>query len=456
MDSIIRYIGPNKRAKLIDSHPAELIAAKAKLFECKITDEELSTRLDEEDPLGHFREKFHIPKMRDLPFTDPELISPDDDAVYLCGNSLGLQPKTTRMFVEKELNKWSKWGVHGHEHVMHEDGDLPWAHCDEALYALSSTIVGANSSEIGIMNSLSVNIHFLLYIIESQLNHRGYNTSEAMICIKPREGETMLHTKDILDRINEEGDSVAIIMFSGVQYYTGQLFDMESITKAGQKKGCIVAFDLAHAVGNVPLHLHDWGVDFASWCTYKYLNSGAGCIAGVFIHEKHHHAVKPTLTGWWGHEHATRFNMDNKMVSSPGPDGFRVSNPSGVLCACLHASLEVFSMTSMEAIREKSLLLTAYLELLLKRLLPYPPRANGDSCVRILTPSDPMQRGAQLSIWLSIPVQSVKVELEKRAVVCDERKPNVLRVSPVVLYNSFHDVYKFVHLLKDAMTVVKF
>ncbi|CAH1773025.1 unnamed protein product [Owenia fusiformis] len=327
------------------------------------------------------------------------------------------------------------------------------------------------------MNGLTVNLHLLLvsfyrptakrhkvllesrafpsdhYAIESQIRLHGYDPATSMVCLEPREGEHILRTEDILARIASEGDEIACVLFSGIQYYTGQVFDMPAITKAGHEKGCYVGFDLAHAVGNIELQLHDWDVDFACWCTYKYLNTGAGGIAGAFIHKKHAKNDFPKLSGWWGHKMDTRFNMDNKMDLANGAHGYRVSNPPPLLCATLEASLKVFNETSMSALREKSKLLTAYLEMLLDEHYPRPTPANPHSrpYAEVISPRDPDQRGCQLSIMFSVSLKNVYTELEKRGVVCDVRKPYVIRIAPAPLYNSFKDVHRFVQLLGDSL-----
>uniref|UniRef100_A0A8C6GF71 Kynureninase n=1 Tax=Mus spicilegus TaxID=10103 RepID=A0A8C6GF71_MUSSI len=373
--------------------PVDAVRRIAAELNCDPTDERVALRLDEEDKLSHFRNSFYIPKMRDLPSIDLSLVSEDDDAIYFLGNSLGLQPKMVRTYLEEELDKWAKMGAYGHD-----VGKRPWIVGDESIVSLMKDIVGAHEKEIALMNALTVNLHLLLlsffkptpkrhkilleakafpsdhYAIESQIQLHGLDVEKSMRMVKPREGEETLRMEDILEVIEEEGDSIAVILFSGLHFYTGQLFNIPAITKAGHAKGCFVGFDLAHAVGNVELRLHDWGVDFACWCSYKYLNSGAGGLAGAFVHEKHAHTVKPALVGWFGHDLSTRFNMDNKLQLIPGANGFRISNPPILLVCSLHASLE-----------------------------------------------------------------------------CDKREPDGIRVAPVPLYNSFHDVYKFIRLLTSIL-----
>uniref|UniRef100_A0AAQ6A7P5 Kynureninase n=1 Tax=Amphiprion ocellaris TaxID=80972 RepID=A0AAQ6A7P5_AMPOC len=289
------------------------------------------------------------------------------------------------------------------------------------------------------------------YAVESQIRLRGFDPQQSMLLLSPRPGEETLRTEDILEVIEKEGDSIAVVMFSGVQYYTGQLFNMAAITEAGQRKGCYVGFDCAHAAGNVELKLHDWGVDFACWCSYKYINSGAGGLAGAFIHEKHKHTIKPALTGWWGHDLKTRFQMSNELELQPGVNGFRLSNQPILLVCPLQASLQVFNMTSMQALRRKSLLLTGYLEYLIQHYYSEDPTRPQKPHVHIMTPSDPQQRGCQLSLSFSIPIRRVFQELERRGVACDMREPSVLRIAPVPLYNSFSDVHRFIETLGAAL-----
>ncbi|XP_045873940.1 kynureninase [Meles meles] len=450
--------------------PADTVQRIASELGCHPTDERVALHLDEEDKLRHFKEHFHIPKMQDLPAVDLSLVNKDENAIYFLGNSLGLQPKMVKTYLEEELDKWAKMGAYGHDL-----GKRPWITGDETIVGLMNDIVGANEKEIALMNALTVNLHLLLlsffkptpkrykilleakafpsdhYAIESQLQLHGLNIEKSMRIIKPREGEETLRTEDILEVIEKEGDSIAVILFSGLHFYTGQLFNIPAITKAGQAKGCFVGFDLAHAVGNVELHLHDWGVDFACWCSYKYLNSGAGGLAGAFVHEKHAHTIKPALVGWFGHELSTRFKMDNKLQLIPGVSGFRISNPPILLVCSLHASLEIFKQATMKALRRKSILLTGYLEYLIKHYYNKDKADTKKPFVNIITPAGIEDRGCQLTLTFSVPIKCVFQELEKRGVICDKREPNGIRVAPVPLYNSFHDVHKFISLLTSAL-----
>ncbi|KAM6178162.1 kynureninase [Rhynchocyon petersi] len=450
--------------------PADTVEYIASQLRCHPTDERVAFRLDEEDKLQHFRDCFHIPKMQDLPPVDLSLVNKDENAIYFMGNSLGLQPKMVKTYLDEELDKWAKIGGYGHE-----VGKRPWITGDECIAGLMTDIVGANEKEIVLMNGLTVNLHLLLlsffkptskrykilleakafpsdhYAIESQLQFHGLHVDKCMRIIKPREGEETLRMEDILEVIEKEGDSIAVVLFSGVHFYTGQFFNIPAITKAGQAKGCFVGFDLAHAVGNVELHLHDWGVDFACWCSYKYLNSGAGGLAGAFVHEKHAHTIRPALVGWFGHELSTRFKMDNKLQLIPGANGFRISNPPILLVCSLHASLEIFKQATIKALRRKSVLLTGYLEYMIKHYCNKEETGSRKPLVNIITPSQIEERGCQLTLTFSAPMKYVFQELEKRGVVCDKREPNGIRVAPVPLYSSFHDVYRFVNLLSSVL-----
>ncbi|KAK5847757.1 hypothetical protein PBY51_016861 [Eleginops maclovinus] len=451
--------------------PRETLAKVSASLGCSPTSPKVAAYLDKHDPVRHLRKEFLLPTIADLPPSDLSQVDGSKECIYMVGNSLGLQPKKARKYLEEELDNWAKMGVHGH--VL---GPRPWAWAENTIEELMAKVVGAKTEEVALMNGLTVNLHLLLlsfykptatrhkilledkafpsdhYAVESQIRLRGFDPQTSMLRISPRLGEETLRTKDILKRIKKEGDSVAVVMFSGVQYYTGQLFDMAAITEAGHEKGCFVGFDCAHAAGNVELKLHDWGVDFACWCSYKYINSGAGGIAGAFVHQKHKHTVKPALLGWWGHNLKTRFEMDNVLDLQPGVSGFRLSNQPILLVCPLQASLEVFNMTSMKVLRRKSLLLTGYLEFLILHYFSEDTSQPHKACIRIITPSDPQQRGCQLSLCFSVPIRTVFKEMEKRGVACDMREPSVLRIAPVPLYNSFTDVHRFIETLGAALT----
>nr|XP_020447912.1 kynureninase [Monopterus albus] len=452
------------------STPRETVERVSALLGCSPTSAEVAAYLDKHDKLQHLREKFLVPKIADLPTSDLSLVDGTKECIYFVGNSLGLQPKMARQYLDEELEKWAKMANHGHT-----KGTRPWAWAENNIEDLMAKIVGAKTEEVALMNGLTVNLHLLMlsfykptaarhkilleykafpsdhYAVVSQIQLRGFDPQQSMLLLSPRPGEDALRTEDILEVIEKEGDSIAVVMFSGVQYYTGQLFNMAAITKAGQRKGCYVGFDCAHAVGNVELELHNWGVDFACWCTYKYLNSGAGGLAGAFIHEKHKHTIKPALLGWWGHDLKTRFQMNNVLELQPGVSGFRLSNQPILLVCPLQASLEVFNMTTMQLLRRKSLLLTGYLDYLVQHYYTKDPTQPHKPYVHIITPSDPQQRGCQLSFSFSVPFQKVFQELEKRGVACDMREPSVLRIAPVPLYNSFTDVHRFIETLAAAL-----
>ncbi|XP_047433128.1 kynureninase [Mugil cephalus] len=452
------------------SSPREAVERVSASLGCSPTSAEVAAYFDKHDKLKHLREEFLLPKIADLPPSDLSLVDGTKDCIYLVGNSCGLQPKMARKYVEEELDKWAKTGVHGHT-----EGSRPWAWAENNIEELMANIVGAKPEEVALMNGLTVNLHLLMlsfykptaarhkillehkafpsdhYAVESQILLRGFDPQQSMLMLSPRPGEETLKTEDILDVIQKEGDSIAVVMFSGVQYYTGQLFDMAAIAEAGHRKGCFVGFDCAHAAGNAELKLHDWGVDFACWCSYKYINSGAGGIAAAFVHEKHKHSIKPALVGWWGHDLRTRFQMSNVLELQPGVSGFRLSNQPILLVCPLQASLEVFSRTNMQELRRKSLLLTGYLEYLIQQHYTQDPARPHKPHVRIITPSDPQQRGCQLSLSFSVPIKRVFQELEKRGVACDMREPSVLRVAPVPLYNSFSDVHRFIETLGAAL-----
>jgi kynureninase len=415
---------------------------------------EFAAAMDEQDELKNMRTKFHFPPT-------PE----GGKTIYLCGNSLGIQPKNTVEYVNEELTKWQKYGVEGHFPGVNPV--RPWVTADEHCRDDMAAIVGAKPVEVAIMNSLTVNLQLLLcafykptatrykilmegkafpsdkFALLSQANFHGYG-ADAIVEVWPRENETYVRTEDIVEKIQKDGDEIALVMFSGIQYYTGQLFDMKSITAAARKKNCKVGFDLAHAVGNAPLALHDWGCDFACWCTYKYLNSGPGNIGGAFLHERYaNDDTLNHLVGWWGHRKEDRFDMEHKFIPSPGAQRFMMSNPPVLCTAALRASTDLFKEATMEKLRAKSLQLTAYLEVLVDTLLK--------ETVDILTPRDPSQRGAQLSLVFRKSVVEVHEAISKQGVICDVRKPDVMRIAPTPMYNNFSDVLRFVKLLQKEL-----
>ncbi|VDN50759.1 unnamed protein product [Dracunculus medinensis] len=429
---------------------------------------EFSLALDEDDSLKFLRNEFHYPKMKSLPYVDPSLVNLQDSCIYLCGNSLGLMPKCTKNFVEVQLQKWAELGVLGHT-----EEPLPWAHSDEYVAEAIAKLVGADASEVICMNSLTVNLHTAFYqpsparhkiliesrsfpsdhyAIESQIQLKGGKVEESLVCMEPREGEECLRIEDVLSFIENHGESVSIIFFSGIQYYTGQLFDMNTITAA-------VGWNLAHAFGNIPLALHDWDVDFAVWCTYKYGNSSAGGIGGAFVHKRYGKDKRQRMLGWWAHRASTRFLMDNKLDLDDGAAGYRISNPPMMLIAPILGSLQVFAMTTMEELRSKSIKLTGYLEFLINHFLNTKSSSKQSKQTKIkctiITPKRVEERGCQLSLKFNADIESIYQQLSKRGVVVDKRHPNVIRVAPTHLYNNFNDVYRFTRALVDSLDVLE-
>lgn len=415
-------------------------------------DPQFAKELDSNDKQAHFRDEFWIP-----PKTD------GTPSIYFCGNSLGLQPKQTADFIKQELDDWRVLGVEGHV-----KGNNPWMNYHEILTRPMAKIMGAKTIEVVCVNTLTTNLHMLMasfyrptkkrfkiliesdafpsdrYAVASQVKLHGFDEKEAVEIIAPREGEVLLRTKDIEAKIEKEGDRIALVMLGGLNYYTGQFFNLKRITETGHKYGCVVGFDLAHAAGNVELNLHDSGADFAAWCTYKYLNAGPGSIAALFVHERHAYDFNiPRFAGWWGHNKSTRFNMRHDFDPLPGAEGWQLSNPPILSLAAIRASLDVFERAGFGALREKSLKLTAYLEFLLKMI--------DDKRIRIITPENPDERGCQLSIQVIGSDKKLFKMLTEKGVVADWREPDVIRAAPVPLYNSFTDVYNFVELTKECL-----
>jgi kynureninase len=411
-------------------------------------------RMDQSDPLARFRNEFHIPQT-----------ATGKDHLYFCGNSLGLQPKRTKAFVEAELSDWAKLGVEGHVHARH-----PWMPYHEFLTKPMASLVGGLEHEVVVMNSLTVNLHLLMvsfyrpsgkrfkilieadafpsdkYAVASQAAFHGYDPQEAIIELKSKSGHPVIPHEEVLEALDREGESIALVLLGGVNYYTGQVFDMQAITQAAHTKGCVVGFDLAHGAGNLDLRLHDWNVDFACWCSYKYLNSGPGGLSGIFVHERHADSKDlPRFQGWWGHDKATRFKMPSQFIPLKGAEGWQLSNPPILAMAALRASLEVFvEAGGMQPLRRKSELLTGYLlELLQQR--------NDNASLRVITPSDPLQRGCQVSIQNLDGKGKQRFErLTDAGVIADWREPDVIRVAPVPLYNRFVDVWDFVELMSEV------
>ncbi|HNB59124.1 MAG TPA: kynureninase [Phycisphaerales bacterium] len=428
-------------------------------------EESFARALDNADPLRPYRDLFWLPRRPLGPATGVAGAGAvQTDALYLCGNSLGLQPKATRDAVIAELDDWASMGVQAH-HL----GRNPWLYYHEPLREPLARLVGALPHEVVAMNSLTVNLHLLMasfyrptakrhkivieddafpsdsYAVASQAAWHGYDPATSIVRLKPRTGEDTLRTQDIVDFLNREGDTVALTLMSGVNYLTGEWFDMPAITAAAQNKGCIVGWDLAHAAGNVPLRLHEWNVDFAAWCTYKYLNSGPGAVAGAYVHERHARNQAITrLAGWWGNDPATRFEMGPGFHARPSADGWQLSNPPILSLAPVRVSLEIFDRAGMTALREKSQKLTAYLEFLLDRIT----NGGGRHLVQVITPRDSKARGCQLSLAVAERAREVHAELEREGVVCDFRAPNVIRVAPTPLYNTYHEVWRFAQIVE--------
>ncbi len=412
---------------------------------------------DLNDPLRAYREKFHIPVINGI------------ETVYFTGNSLGLQPVTAKSYIDEELEAWKNWGVEGHF-----EAKKPWFAYHEFLTEKVSKIVGAKPIEVVVTHSLTTNLHLMMvsfyrptkerykiicekkafpsdqYALESQAKFHGLEPSDAIIEVGPRDGEFLIREEDILATIAEVGSELAMIMIGGVNYYSGQLFDMKSITEAGHAVGATVGFDLAHAAGNVELKLNEWGVDFAAWCSYKYLNSSPGGVSGLFVHERHaNNKNLPRFAGWWGHDKESRFLMEPGFNPIPGAEGWQLSNAPVLGMAAHLASLDIFDEVGMDALIQKRVELTNYLEFLINDL----SKRKGDSCsFEIITPSDPSKRGAQLSILAHGMGKPLFDTITKMGVIADWREPNVIRIAPVPLYNSFEDVYRFSESLEKAIS----
>lgn len=413
---------------------------------------EFAKEQDRNDTLSNYKNKFHIPKDKH-----------GNNLIYMTGNSLGLQPKQTRAYVNQELEDWANLGVEGHFEAKN-----PWLSYHEFLTEPMADIVGAKPIEVVVMNTLTANLHFMMasfyqptktrykiviesdafpsdkYAVESQLRHHGFNHKEGLILWKPRKNEELLNYEDLETILNQQGDEIALIMIGGVNYYTGQFLDLKRITELGHKHGCIVGFDCAHGAGNVQLNLHDSGADFAAWCTYKYLNSGPGSLAGCFVHERH--AYRKDLNrfaGWWSHNKQTRFNMRNEFNQLPGAEGWQLSNPPILSMAAIKASIDLFAEIGMEKLIAKSKKLTGYFEFLLKQL--------GEDTIRIITPSNPKERGCQLSIQVKNADKTLHNKLTEAGVISDWREPDVIRCAPTPFYNSYEDVYHLVEKLKAIL-----
>ncbi len=413
--------------------------------------EKFAQQLDAEDPLRSFRDRFHLPRGNN-----------GEPLIYFAGNSLGLMPKFARQIVEQELEDWAKLGVDAHL-----KGKTPWYSYHETLREPAARLVGAQPIEVICMNSLTVNLHLMMatfyrptksrfkilmedpafpsdtYAIKTQIVHHGLEPKEALLLARPREGEFTVRTEAILDLIEKHADELAVVLLGGVNFFTGQWFDIPTISAAAQKHGITVGIDLAHAIGNVPLSLHDWNVDFAVWCSYKYLNAGPGAVAGAFVHERHATNTKlPRLAGWFGNDPNTRFrlHLEPEFIPVASADGWQISNPPILSMAPLRASLALFEEAGMEALRQKSIKLTNYLQFLLED-------GGSGKLFNVITPREANERGCQLSIQAQEHPKELFGKLEAAGVKCDFREPNVIRAAPTPLYNTFHEVWRFARIL---------
>jgi kynureninase len=414
--------------------------------------------MDQADPLKQYREQFYFPQFG------------GKDVIYLTGNSLGLQPKRTQDYILDELEDWASFGVEGHFHAR-----KPWLSYHEQFAEPLANLVGAKPSEVVAMNQLTVNLHLLLisfyrpskerfkilcegkafpsdqYALESQVKFHGLDPAETIIELFPRPGEHCILPEDVLEAIEKNRKELALVLIGGVNYYNGQVFDMKAITAAGQKAGAFVGFDLAHAAGNLKMHLHDWNVDFACWCSYKYLNSGPGSVAGAFIHEKHLGKTDiPRLTGWWGHDKASRFKMEKGFVPISTAEAWQMSNAPVFSMAAHKAALDIFAEAGMDKLVKKSIALTGFLEFVLDDLNK-DLAENETNSLEIITPRDKSQRGCQLSILAHGRGRELFEKLTEGGAITDWREPNVIRCAPVPLYNSFKDIYEFGRLLKASL-----
>lgn len=410
---------------------------------------------DRKDPLKKYREQFYFP------------LHEGKNVIYFTGNSLGLQPKSTAKYIQQELDDWAKYAVEGHFHAKN-----PWYSYHEQFAKPLAKIVGAKPHEVVVMNQLTVNLHLLmvsfyratpkrykiicetkpfpsdLYALESQVKFHGHNPDIAIIEAKPRPKEYTLRTEDIISLIEEHGDDLALVMMGGVNYYTGQAFEMDKITAAAHKAGAFAGFDLAHAAGNIKLNLHDWNIDFACWCSYKYMNSGPGSVSGIFVHEKHiTNKNIPRFAGWWGHNKDTRFKMEKGFDPIPTAESWQLSNAPILTMAAHKAAIDMFDEVGMDALCEKRDKLTGYLEFIIDTI----NEEKGGKALEIITPRDKKHRGAQLSIIAHGQGKDLFNRLMAKGVVPDWREPNVIRLAPVPFYNSFEDIYRFGEILKAEL-----
>ena len=415
----------------------------------------LARGLDANDRLKKFRHQFHIPQFN------------GKDSIYFTGNSLGLQPKRVSEYIQQELDDWAKMGVEGHFHAKN-----PWLHYHELFPQRLAKIVGAGPAEVVAMNQLTVNLHLLMvsfyrptrrrykiicearafpsdqYAFESQVRFHGFEPEKAIIEVAPRAGEHVIRREDILDTIKKHSKSTALVLFGGVNYYSGQLFDIPAITTAAHEAGALCGFDLAHAAGNVELKLHDWNVDFGCWCSYKYLNSGPGSVAGIYIHRKHHNDPEiPRFSGWWGHNKETRFRMEKGFDPIPTAEAWQLSNAPVLSMAAHKAALDVFEEAGMELLHEKRKQLSAFLHFILQDI----NSQADEKLIEVITPENEGERGCQVSMLMLRRGKEIFRELASHGVIADWREPNVIRVAPVPLYNTFEDVWKFGSIISSIL-----
>ena len=416
---------------------------------------EFAQSLDAQDELRKYRDEFHFPHVN------------GKQVIYFTGNSLGLQPKRTKTYVDEVMNDWANLAVEGHFY-----SDKPWWDYQERFAVPLSEIVGAKPSEVGVMNTLTVNLHLLMvsfynptphkykiiceekafpsdqYMFQSQVKFHGFDPKDAIVEIKRREGEANIRLEDVLAKIEEVGSELALVLIGGVNYYTGQVFDMKTITAAGQKHGAYVGWDLAHAAGNIKLELHDWNVDFAAWCSYKYMNSGPGNASGFFVHEKHHNDKElKRFAGWYGHNKERRFKMEPDFDPVHGADGWQISNLPILSLAPYLASVEMFAEVGMDKLIAKRNLITSYLEFVLHEI----DKELEGADFEILTPANQEERGCQLSVYLHGQGRELFEKLMKNGVITDWREPNVIRLAPAPFYCSFEDMYEFGQILKELI-----
>lgn len=417
---------------------------------------DFAQKSDKSDPLSSYRQLFYVPEVMGR------------ESLYFTGNSLGLQPKSTQQYIQQELDDWAKYGVDGHFEAKN-----PWVSYHKILSKPFARLVGANSDEVVAMNGLSVNLHLMMvsfyqpkgkrtkiiceakafpsdqYMLESQVKFHGLNPDETIVEVAPRDGEHTIREEDILSKINEVGDELALVFWGGVNYYSGQVFDMAKITESAHQQGAFVGFDLAHGVGNIALNLHDWQVDFACWCSYKYLNSGPGSVAGIFVHQKHENKVDlPRFAGWWGHDEERRFLMEKNFVAMKGAQGWQLSNAPVFAMAPCKASMEIFDEVELESLIAKSRMLTNFLEFVLNDI----SKRYSNCDLEIITPKEEKSRGCQLSVLCHGQGKSMFDFITSQGVIADWREPNVIRLAPVPLYNSFEDIYHLGQIIEKAIS----